>query len=99
MATEQRPQIIELAAIQRQRPPDLERAKLVRRAQLLAWCGNVWHVFEFAVAIGAGVAAGSIALMAFGADSSSKRWPAASSSGGWRHTVSSPRRQSDERSG
>lgn len=69
MATEQRPQIIELTPIQRQRPPDPERAKLVRRAQLLAWGGNVWHIFEFAVAIGAGVAAGSIALVGFGADS------------------------------
>lgn len=69
MATEQRPQIIELAPIQQRRPSDPERAKLVRRAQLLAWGGNIWHVFEFAVAIGAGIAAGSIALIGFGADS------------------------------
>ena len=36
---------------------------------MLAWGGNAWHLVEFAIAIGAGIAAGSIALMAFGADS------------------------------
>jgi divalent metal cation (Fe/Co/Zn/Cd) transporter len=36
---------------------------------LLAWGGNAWHLVEFAIAIGAGVAAGSIALIGFGADS------------------------------
>lgn len=36
---------------------------------MLAWAGNVWHVIEFAIAIGAGIAAGSIALVAFGLDS------------------------------
>jgi divalent metal cation (Fe/Co/Zn/Cd) transporter len=36
---------------------------------MLAWGGNAWHLVEFAIAIGAGVAAGSIALIAFGADS------------------------------
>jgi divalent metal cation (Fe/Co/Zn/Cd) transporter len=46
-----------------------ERARLQRRARLLAWGGNVWHVVEFGVALGAGVAAGSIALIGFGADS------------------------------
>ena len=40
-----------------------------RRARLLAWGGNAWHLLEFGIAIGAGVAAGSIALIAFGADS------------------------------
>ena len=40
-----------------------------RRARLLAWVGIGWHVVEFAVAIGAGVAASSIALIGFGADS------------------------------
>jgi divalent metal cation (Fe/Co/Zn/Cd) transporter len=48
--------------------PD-ERARLVRRARLLAWGGNAWHVVEFAIAVGAGIAAGSVALVAFGADS------------------------------
>jgi divalent metal cation (Fe/Co/Zn/Cd) transporter len=43
--------------------------RLERRARLLAHGGNAWHVIEFAVALGAGVAAGSIALIGFGADS------------------------------
>jgi len=46
-----------------------ERAGLERKARLLAWGGIVYHVVEFAVAIGAGIAAGSIALIGFGADS------------------------------
>jgi divalent metal cation (Fe/Co/Zn/Cd) transporter len=46
-----------------------ERERLVRRARLLAWGGIVYHVAEFAVALAAGVAAGSIALIGFGADS------------------------------
>lgn len=45
------------------------RAKLERRARSLAWIGIAWHVIEFAIAIGAGIAAGSIALVGFGADS------------------------------
>ncbi len=47
----------------------VERQKLERRARLLAWGGIAWHVVEFAIALGAGLAAGSIALVAFGADS------------------------------
>jgi divalent metal cation (Fe/Co/Zn/Cd) transporter len=43
--------------------------RLQRRARLLAWGGIAWHVVEFGIAIGAGVAAGSIALIGFGADS------------------------------
>jgi divalent metal cation (Fe/Co/Zn/Cd) transporter len=35
----------------------------------LAWGGNAWHVIEFAIAIGAGILAGSVALIGFGADS------------------------------
>jgi divalent metal cation (Fe/Co/Zn/Cd) transporter len=46
-----------------------ERERLVRRAKLLAWGGNAWHLVEFAIAVGAGIAAGSIALIGFGADS------------------------------
>jgi divalent metal cation (Fe/Co/Zn/Cd) transporter len=45
------------------------RERLVRRARLLAWGGIAYHLVEFAVAIGAGIAAGSIALIGFGADS------------------------------
>jgi len=45
------------------------RARLVRRAQVLAWVGVGWHGVEAAIAVGAGLAAGSIALVGFGADS------------------------------
>ena len=50
-------------------PSPAERWRLERRARILAWGGIAWHVVEFAIAIGAGVAAGSIALIGFGADS------------------------------
>jgi divalent metal cation (Fe/Co/Zn/Cd) transporter len=50
-------------------PPPQERAALERRARTLAWGGNVWHVVEFAIAVGAGIAAGSVALVGFGIDS------------------------------
>jgi divalent metal cation (Fe/Co/Zn/Cd) transporter len=46
-----------------------ERERLERRARLLAWGGNAWHVIEFAIALGAGILAGSVALIGFGADS------------------------------
>ena len=49
--------------------PPPERARLERRAKLLAWGGNAWHLIEFAIAVGAGIAAGSVALVAFGVDS------------------------------
>ncbi|HST55292.1 MAG TPA: cation transporter [Solirubrobacteraceae bacterium] len=45
------------------------RARLVRRARLLAWVGLGWHGIEATVAIGAGFVAGSVALVGFGADS------------------------------
>jgi divalent metal cation (Fe/Co/Zn/Cd) transporter len=48
--------------------PD-ERERLQRRVRMLALGGNAWHLIEFAIAIGAGIAAGSIALIGFGADS------------------------------
>jgi divalent metal cation (Fe/Co/Zn/Cd) transporter len=41
----------------------------VRRAQLLAGLGVGWHALEAAVAVLAGLLAGSIALIGFGADS------------------------------
>ena len=47
----------------------LSRRQLVRRARLLAWTGIGWHAIEFGVAVAAGVAAGSIALIGFGIDS------------------------------
>jgi divalent metal cation (Fe/Co/Zn/Cd) transporter len=46
-----------------------ERERLERRARLLAWTGNAWHLVEFGIALGAGIAAGSVALVAFGLDS------------------------------
>ena len=46
-----------------------ERRKLERQARLLALGGIGYHVLEAAVAIGAGLAASSIALIGFGADS------------------------------
>jgi len=49
--------------------PAPERVALERRARLLAWGGNGWHLVEFAVALGAGIAAGSVALVGFGIDS------------------------------
>jgi len=45
------------------------RARLVRRASQLAWAGVGWHVVEAGVAVTAGVVAGSVALVGFGADS------------------------------
>ncbi|MFL5821381.1 MAG: cation diffusion facilitator family transporter [Solirubrobacteraceae bacterium] len=48
-------------------PP--ERERLVRRARLLAWTGIGWHGIEAAIAVVAGMAASSIALIGFGADS------------------------------
>lgn len=50
-------------------PNAQERRALERRARLLAWGGVGWHVAEFGIALGAGVAASSIALIGFGADS------------------------------
>jgi divalent metal cation (Fe/Co/Zn/Cd) transporter len=46
-----------------------ERLALERRAKVLAWSGNAWHAVEFAIAVGAGIAAGSVALVGFGIDS------------------------------
>lgn len=45
------------------------RSYLERRARHLAWGGNAWHLVEFAIAVAAGIAAGSVALVGFGADS------------------------------
>ena len=53
----------------RKPPSTVERERLVRRARLLAWLGVGWHGIEAAIAVGAGLVAGSIALIGFGADS------------------------------
>jgi divalent metal cation (Fe/Co/Zn/Cd) transporter len=60
-------QTIPLTRIQTVSAPD--RARLERQARLLAWGGIGYHFIEFAVALIAGIAAGSIALIGFGADS------------------------------
>ena len=49
--------------------PAAERARLIKRARFLALGANVWHLAEFGIALGAGLAASSIALVAFGGDS------------------------------
>jgi divalent metal cation (Fe/Co/Zn/Cd) transporter len=46
-----------------------DRLRLVRRARLLAGLGLGWHVIEAVIAVTAGLAAGSIALVGFGVDS------------------------------
>jgi divalent metal cation (Fe/Co/Zn/Cd) transporter len=45
------------------------RRALARRARTLTHLGLGWHVLEAAVGIAAGIVAGSVALIAFGADS------------------------------
>ena len=79
MSTTERPGLIqltpaaargELSALgPRPQLDPLERAGLERRARALAWAGNGWHLAEFAIALAAGVAAGSVALVGFGLDS------------------------------
>lgn len=49
--------------------PSHSRARLLRRARQLAWAGIGWHAIEASVAVAAGVVAGSVALVGFGADS------------------------------
>ncbi len=46
-----------------------DRDQLVRRGLWLAALTITWNVIEAVVAIGAGIAAGSLALVAFGFDS------------------------------
>ena len=48
---------------------DRARLALLSRARTLTYLGLGWHVLEAGVAIGAGVIAGSVALIGFGADS------------------------------
>jgi hypothetical protein len=50
-------------------PALASRLELERRAKLLAHLGNGWHLVEFAIALGAGIAAGSVALTSFAGDS------------------------------
>ena len=70
MAEQAHEHLVQLTPVRLQRPlGPAERATLERRARLLAWGGIAWHFVEFGIAFGAGVAAGSIALIGFGADS------------------------------
>ncbi len=46
-----------------------DREELIKRAKFLARVGLAWHFAEAAIAIAAGIAASSIALIGFGADS------------------------------
>jgi divalent metal cation (Fe/Co/Zn/Cd) transporter len=46
-----------------------ERTALQRRTRRLAWIGIGWHFVEFGIAVAAGLAASSIALIGFGIDS------------------------------
>jgi divalent metal cation (Fe/Co/Zn/Cd) transporter len=48
---------------------DGERERLARRVRLLSWVSLAWMTAEGAIAIAAGLAAGSIALVGFGIDS------------------------------
>ena len=64
-----RPSAMETTSIPLHVHDPRERESLVRRAKLLAWLGVGWHGIEATVALGAGIVAGSIALVGFGADS------------------------------
>jgi divalent metal cation (Fe/Co/Zn/Cd) transporter len=63
------PVVVHPPAGQSVAPPSARHGQLVRRARMLAWLGIGWHVAEAAIAIIAGLAATSIALIGFGADS------------------------------
>lgn len=63
------PVIVHAPAAQAAAPAPQRHEQLVRRARLLAWGGIGWHVAEAAIALIAGIAAGSVALVGFGADS------------------------------
>ncbi len=63
------PVVVHAPAAQSAAPPSERHGQLVRRARMLAWLGIGWHVAEAAIAIAAGLAATSIALIGFGADS------------------------------
>ncbi|GAT06868.1 cation transporter [Mycolicibacterium novocastrense] len=54
-----------------------DQARLIRRGLALAWLIVVWDIIEGAVAVTAGIAAGSIALIGFGIDSTIEVFAAA----------------------
>jgi divalent metal cation (Fe/Co/Zn/Cd) transporter len=61
--------IVETRALPSAVIPSAGRERLERRARLLARGGIAYHFLEFGIALAAGIAAGSIALIGFGADS------------------------------
>jgi divalent metal cation (Fe/Co/Zn/Cd) transporter len=62
-------QLVELSSRLDRPPTPRDRDRLERRARLLSRLGIGWHLIEFGIAVGAGIAAGSVALVGFGADS------------------------------
>jgi divalent metal cation (Fe/Co/Zn/Cd) transporter len=64
-----KPGELPILQVDRPGPASSPRVRLVRRARFLAWVGLGWHAVEAGVAIAAGVIAGSVALVGFGADS------------------------------
>jgi divalent metal cation (Fe/Co/Zn/Cd) transporter len=56
-------------ALQILQPRAAERERLIRRVKLLSWASLAWMTVEGAVAIVAGLVAGSVALIGFGLDS------------------------------
>jgi cation diffusion facilitator family transporter len=71
-----------------------ERARLQRRGVLLEWFTVTWNVAEAAVAITAGVIAGSVALVGFGIDSAIE--VVAASALLWRFTKAGVEARDDE---
>jgi divalent metal cation (Fe/Co/Zn/Cd) transporter len=68
MGADTQPAVLPLTVMPAGPSPE-NRRRLVRRTRWLAWVGLGWHLVEAAVAIAAGVVAGSVALVGFGADS------------------------------
>jgi divalent metal cation (Fe/Co/Zn/Cd) transporter len=56
-------------ALQILEPRAADRERLIRRVKLLSWASLAWMTVEGAVAIVAGLVAGSVALIGFGLDS------------------------------
>ncbi|MEJ7846851.1 MAG: cation transporter [Pyrinomonadaceae bacterium] len=48
---------------------DIARARITRRGRMLAYLTIIWNSLEAVIAVGAGISAGSIALVGFGVDS------------------------------
>lgn len=49
--------------------PVNNRKKLIKKAMVLVWIGELWNVVEAVIALSAGATAGSVALIAFGSKS------------------------------